>query len=473
VQAFASGRLPPPEQGAVQIQLHTVTSSIAGNVFTVLSPSSLTVTTSKGGVAAFNTDNGRFSNLDSVAETSLPTESKPAIDFPNGLFTFTISNLSQGATITITITFPSAVPAGSQYWKVIGNTWVKLPDEFVGDNDGDNILTLTLTDGGTGDADGLANGVIVDPGGPGTSSTGSSVVGSGATGGSCDGRIVVTNDRKIGGRCVIFDTQPPKIIKAFVTVNDYLCIKGTDDTGIARVTVNGIEFAPWSGTGNIFCAKVAKPDATFLMSGVRGSSAKIVNLDETFSISATDFAGNNAGAVVLGSKELRTTSKAFATYIDKEYNPHVGIEAVVIKNLNREPLKQVRLMLSSDMDRGRFLLSEYAFKQIDDAEKVTVIMNTKNSKEFQGYLIVSASNTGILSVLPVDVKVSDFHIGKPVVHQKKQTVYLDTIDIVKLRPAKPLNSLQMVEFDKALKAIVDGEALTPMQHRILRYAISP
>lgn len=36
----------------------------------------------------------------------------------------------------------------------------------MGSNDGDNVLTLTLTDGGLGDADGAANGTIVDPGGP-------------------------------------------------------------------------------------------------------------------------------------------------------------------------------------------------------------------------------------------------------------------------------------------------------------------
>lgn len=38
---------------------------------------------------------------------------------------------------------------------------------LLGDNDGDNMLTLTLTDGGLGDDDGAANGTIVDAGGPG------------------------------------------------------------------------------------------------------------------------------------------------------------------------------------------------------------------------------------------------------------------------------------------------------------------
>ena len=37
----------------------------------------------------------------------------------------------------------------------------------MGSNDGDNIITIQLTDGGTRDDDGVANGIIVDAGGPG------------------------------------------------------------------------------------------------------------------------------------------------------------------------------------------------------------------------------------------------------------------------------------------------------------------
>ena len=42
---------------------------------------------------------------------------------------------------------------------------------LIGDNDGDNFLTLTITDGGFGDADLTVNGEIVDPGGPATSTS--------------------------------------------------------------------------------------------------------------------------------------------------------------------------------------------------------------------------------------------------------------------------------------------------------------
>ena len=36
----------------------------------------------------------------------------------------------------------------------------------MGDDDGDNVITIELTDGGLGDDDGIANGVILDAGGP-------------------------------------------------------------------------------------------------------------------------------------------------------------------------------------------------------------------------------------------------------------------------------------------------------------------
>ena len=68
----------------------------------------------------------------------------------------------------VAITLPDAVPVGTQYWKYIGSAWVQIP---IGSDNGDNVITIQLTDGGPGDADGLADGTIVDPGGSGTPPT--------------------------------------------------------------------------------------------------------------------------------------------------------------------------------------------------------------------------------------------------------------------------------------------------------------
>jgi len=59
---------------------------------------------------------------------------------------------------------------GTQYWKygpTLANTATHWYPILMGDNDGDNVITITLVDGGLGDDDLVANGVIVDQGGPG------------------------------------------------------------------------------------------------------------------------------------------------------------------------------------------------------------------------------------------------------------------------------------------------------------------
>ena len=109
---------------------------------------------------------GDLENLEAVDESTLPTEGKPNLRFPYGFFSFRISGLEEGATVKVTIVLPSNVPTDVQYWKYHEpEGWIQITP--IGDNDGDRIITITLTDGGLGDDDGVANGVIVDQGGPG------------------------------------------------------------------------------------------------------------------------------------------------------------------------------------------------------------------------------------------------------------------------------------------------------------------
>jgi hypothetical protein len=115
------------------------------------------------GIACFTTSNGSI--IDLTAANSTPCGTLPGFIFPYGLFSFTIFNIPPGSTVTITITLPSNMPTNTQYWKCINGHWVNVTS-LLGDNDGDNILTLTIKDGGLGDADGHVNGTIVDPGGP-------------------------------------------------------------------------------------------------------------------------------------------------------------------------------------------------------------------------------------------------------------------------------------------------------------------
>lgn len=99
---------------------------------------------------------------------SPPAGTSPTVAFTHGLLDFVLLNCTPGSTVSFTVTYPSAVPVGTQYFKY-GPTpsnptphWYVLPATFAG-----NTATFTITDGGLGDDDLAANGTIVDQGGPG------------------------------------------------------------------------------------------------------------------------------------------------------------------------------------------------------------------------------------------------------------------------------------------------------------------
>ena len=91
-----------------------------------------------------------------------PTPPPPAgMVFPVGVLDFAISGLLPGASVVTTIDLP--VVADS-YWKLdpATSTWLRHATTTA---NGTRLL-VTLTDGGSGDADGVANGIIHDPGAP-------------------------------------------------------------------------------------------------------------------------------------------------------------------------------------------------------------------------------------------------------------------------------------------------------------------
>jgi hypothetical protein len=142
--------------------------------YDVLPPSTYVATATGTGTAAFTSSSGTIENLSAVAESSLPSEGKPDLTFPHGFFSFDVTGLTPGATVAMTITLPSAMSVGTQYWKYgtpssnATDHWYRLSME---DDDGDNFIIIALVDGGLGDDDLTTNGVIVDQGGPGNPPT--------------------------------------------------------------------------------------------------------------------------------------------------------------------------------------------------------------------------------------------------------------------------------------------------------------
>lgn len=87
--------------------------------------------------------------------------------FPHGLFDFTLKGCTPGGAVTLAVTYPAVLAAGTQYYKYgptpsnAAAAWYILPSTVIG-----STVTFTIVDGGLGDDDLSANGTIVDQGGP-------------------------------------------------------------------------------------------------------------------------------------------------------------------------------------------------------------------------------------------------------------------------------------------------------------------
>jgi hypothetical protein len=140
-------------------------------IYAITAVESTTETATGTGAVYFDSDPSTLENLTAVSESDLPEEGKPDVEFPHGFFSFDITLPEGHTTAIVTMTFPSPLPVGTQYWKY-GPTpsnptdhWYQLP---MGDDDGDNVITITLFDAGIGDDNVVAaDNMIVDRGGPG------------------------------------------------------------------------------------------------------------------------------------------------------------------------------------------------------------------------------------------------------------------------------------------------------------------
>ncbi|HRJ51632.1 MAG TPA: hypothetical protein PLE99_02605, partial [Candidatus Thiothrix moscowensis] len=107
--------------------------------------------------------NHAFQNIEIVSASTLPSTGKPDesnYQFPKGAIEYTVVGVPNGGTITVTITFASTIPTGSKVYKISSTGGYQLfPNAVINGNQ----VTLTLTDGGLGDDDGVVNGQIKDP----------------------------------------------------------------------------------------------------------------------------------------------------------------------------------------------------------------------------------------------------------------------------------------------------------------------
>ena len=112
------------------------------------------------GTVNFSTNAGSISGLINLPPESMPCSSGGYI-FPYGMFSYSITNFTPGQTVTVTMTLPSPIPMGSKVFKCQNGSLTDFSQYAQQTNP--NTFILMLKDGGPGDADGPANGAIVDP----------------------------------------------------------------------------------------------------------------------------------------------------------------------------------------------------------------------------------------------------------------------------------------------------------------------
>ncbi|MBI9082899.1 MAG: hypothetical protein JEZ11_04830 [Desulfobacterales bacterium] len=118
------------------------------------------------------------SDLADIADTA----GRPA-QMPMGLIAFKITLPPAVDTAQVTVYFSEAVPDDALWYKYdAANGWQDFSAQAAFSTDRESVL-LTLVDGGTGDADGAANGVIIDPSGAAIPAATPAAAGSGGGGG--------------------------------------------------------------------------------------------------------------------------------------------------------------------------------------------------------------------------------------------------------------------------------------------------
>ena len=130
--------------------------------------------TGTGVFTASFTGGGMFCTLASAALLPAPPGAAPVPPtapeqqvFAHGLFTFRLEGCDEGASVDVTLHYPSVLAAGTRYWKYgpsdedAAPHWHVYPATIEG-----RTVTFTVRDGGAGDGDGIADGTITDPGGP-------------------------------------------------------------------------------------------------------------------------------------------------------------------------------------------------------------------------------------------------------------------------------------------------------------------
>jgi len=169
----------------------TASTDVNNNGVTDSNEDILVLSDAQGGkTIGVTTDKGTLGSMASLSVSDIFGTNQPSNPVPYGMFSFRIDGLSVGATAQVAFYFPEDIPSNTKWYK-FNSADGTLIDDTADVVISGNKVVLSITDGGAGDADGVANGVIIDPSGPSfaqansDNGSGNSSTGSGGGGGGC------------------------------------------------------------------------------------------------------------------------------------------------------------------------------------------------------------------------------------------------------------------------------------------------
>jgi hypothetical protein len=149
----------------------------------------VTMTSSTGESIGIEVDSGgNCVSLSAIDPSTITDTTNRPEDLIYGLINIQIKTSTVGGTAAVTIYLPDPAPYGYEWYKYGASLgWYDYSDHAAFNFDRTQV-TLTLVDGGIGDHDGVANGMIYDPSGLGIAPTKPEPIqapGSGEGGGGC------------------------------------------------------------------------------------------------------------------------------------------------------------------------------------------------------------------------------------------------------------------------------------------------
>lgn len=178
-------------QNSSEFQIQIIENGIAG-----FDASEVVLQASTGDALGLTSDDrGDLVSVEVVDPATIAEQENRPTSFPIGLLRFVVRVQSAGASSTVVVDLDQPAPEDA--------TWVKFSPTGGWTDFGANAafnadrtqVTLTLVDGGAGDDDGLANGLIQDPSGLGVLPQGSGGPGGASSGGGGGGGCAVADSR--------------------------------------------------------------------------------------------------------------------------------------------------------------------------------------------------------------------------------------------------------------------------------------